>query len=377
MRFFLTGFTPIRPLYESTQTDGCKWILAAHTKAESVLKKESFDRERFAKTLQHLIDKVACKPTAIAKRGHVIPDFLHTEWEKMEVYPLDSYPQGLPIKERMVHYSRIVEPLFDQFYEFEQLPPDYLLHVSCTGYTAPSAAQKLVSQKKWGAETVVTSVYHMGCYAALPAIRMAMGYLACVGEKADIVHTEVSTLHVNPLLHGADQLIGQSLFADGFIKYSLCKESGNIPALAIEGLHEEIIPNSLAHMKWDITEWNFHLVLAKEIPTCIREALDNHFKTLCAKTKIDFSYLQKNAIFAIHPGGPRILEQIKEIFGLEEEQLVHSRRILREYGNMSSGTLPHIWDAILKDDTIKAGTKIVGFVFGPGLYVGSLILEKA
>jgi predicted naringenin-chalcone synthase len=43
-----------------------------------------------------------------------------------------------------------------------------------------------------------------------------------------------------------------------------------------------------------------------------------------------------------------------------------SHKVLRERGNMSSATLPHIWKEILDLD-LKSGTRVVSLAFGPGL----------
>ena len=55
-------------------------------------------------------------------------------------------------------------------------PPSDVVHVSCTGYVSPSAVQRLIERKHWNVRTQATQVYHMGCYAALPALRVAAGF---------------------------------------------------------------------------------------------------------------------------------------------------------------------------------------------------------
>jgi predicted naringenin-chalcone synthase len=43
---------------------------------------------------------------------------------------------------------------------------------------------------------------------------------------------------------------------------------------------------------------------------------------------------------------------------------------------MSSATVPHIFNEIVNDSNIPAGTKIVAMAFGPGLTATGLLLEK-
>jgi predicted naringenin-chalcone synthase len=79
-------------------------------------------------------------------------------------------------------------------------------------------------------------------------------------------------------------------------------------------------------------------------------------------------------MFAIHPGGPKIIETVKEALELAENQITESQKILFERGNMSSATLPHIWQLILEKE-YPPGTKVVSFAFGPGLTVFGAVFE--
>jgi predicted naringenin-chalcone synthase len=61
------------------------------------------------------------------------------------------------------------------------------------------------------------------------------------------------------------------------------------------------------------------------------------------------------------------LQQIKELLDLESQQLEHSEYVLKHFGNMSSATLPHIWERMLHD--VPKGSLIVSLAFGPGLNI--------
>jgi predicted naringenin-chalcone synthase len=273
--------------------------------------------------------------------------------------------------------------------------------VSCTGYVSPSGAQKIASIHNWGSQTTITHAYHMGCYASIPAIRIGSGFLALDPEKtrADIVHTEICSLHTNPSNHNADQLVSQSLFADGFIKYSVYREplgfvnsggpqnSQNLtvrgikkteikPHIRILAIQEEIIPNSTKSMTWNVMHWGFEMTLSKEIPVLIARALPLFLEHLAKKAHLSLELLTKKALFAVHPGGPKILVYIQELFKLTDAQMTHSFNILKNYGNMSSATLPHIWESILNDESIPDSTLIVSMAFGPGLSITGAIMEK-
>jgi predicted naringenin-chalcone synthase len=81
-------------------------------------------------------------------------------------------------------------------------------------------------------------------------------------------------------------------------------------------------------------------------------------------------------IFAIHPGGPKIIDVIQEALELSDDQVAASRKVLLERGNMSSATLPHVWHEILQNNPGK-GAPVISFAFGPGLTVFGGAFEVA
>ena len=365
---YLKNFSILRPPHETSQEEGLEWLAQAHTQAESLLTKGSFDREPFCAGIRTALQRVGCKPEHIQKRGHILSDFLHRDWVRMELYRLAESPSGSDLGVRQGIFEKWTDTLFEQFYPDAFDPPADLIHVTCTGYIAPSSAQKRVAELAW--PTSVTHAYHMGCYASIPAIRIAAGYLASEPkkERVDIVHTEGCTLHLNPALHATDQFVSQSLFADGAIRYSATREE-SLGSLLLHGCYDRIIPNSSEAMTWNPDHWGFLMSLSKEIPVHIKRHVQATVEQLhCPEWR--------NALYAIHPGGPKIISYIQQALGLSDAQVAHSRRILYEYGNMSSATLPHVWDAICSDPAISFGTPVISLAFGPGLSIWAAWMEK-
>ncbi len=371
----LSHFHSIRPPYEMKQEDTFDWFIEAHTVSEKTKGLRDEELALFRENLQDRLRHVGAKSDQIATRGHILADFLHRDWDRMEIYKLTKFPAGENLSIRLKYFDAFVDTVFDSYYPAGTAPPDDLIHVTCTGYLSPSGAQKLVSKRNWGAITTVTHAYHMGCYGAFPAIRMGRGFLKNGKHKIDIIHTEVCSIHSNPSLHQNDQLVSQSLFADGFMKYGLSEETSS-PRLKILAVHEEIIPDSIYSMTWNVVDWGNQIYLAKEVPVLIARALKGYLKTLCEKARLPEPILQR-ALFAIHPGGPKILQQIQERLGLSDAQMSYSFRIMKHYGNMSSATLPHIWELILADPEAEDRSLLVSLAFGPGLSISGSIMEKS
>ena len=292
---------------------------------------------------------------------------------------------GPKIEVRMEWFKRKMGDVFDQFYLNTTTKPENLIHVTCSGYSSPSVAQEAVIERNW--ETVqVTHSYHMGCYGAFPAIRTGRSLL-CSSEikgRVDIVHTELLSAHLNLVEFSNSNTMICSLFADGFIGYSLFDEESFMQddtilekkGLRIVAFHEVIIPDSLEDMSWDLGEYNFLMTLSKRVPVFIRKNIKPFLTALCKKGNVDLEEQKAKMHFAIHPGGPKIIDYVVDAVGILKEQACWSYEILRRQGNMSSATIPHIFNEIVNDPTIVSGTKIVAMAFGPGLTATGLLLEK-
>ena len=370
MHYALEGFVSIRPRYSMVQEELLHWISSLHEQAARL----ATPALCFTSTKKKLLELGSGKGK-IQKRGFHIRDPLEQSSSKRSIYT-DVHPSGVGMKERMHFFDQEMTQVFEEFYPPDAQFPEELIHVTCTGYVAPSPAQKIVSLRK-ASNTIVTHAYHMGCYAAIPAIRIAAGALALSSFTScvDIVHTEVCSLHFNPLGYTTEQLVVQSLFADGFIKYRVTK-NGSGPCLKVLALHEEIIPDSLNSMSWRCEDICHAMTLNKKIPVQLSQALQKHFSYLVEKTRLKEKILKAKALFAIHPGGPKIIEYIAQMFDLKEEQITHSYAVMQEYGNMSSATLPHIWERISDDKRVASGSYIISLAFGPGLTLCGAILQK-
>lgn len=324
-----------------------------------------------------MLNRVGCSEAQIEKRYFFIPDVEHQDWEQQKIYPVNTQSHGVSMHHRHEFYHATVTKLFDRIYSEREYPDD-LIHVSCTGYVSPSAAQ--VAAVRAPKPVTVTHSYHMGCYGAFPALRMAAGFLAnetILGRKknVDLVHTELCSLHLNPQDPSLEQMVIQSLFADGCIAYSM---SSQLPekGFKIHSLYEELIPDTVGAMEWMVSDWGMKMTLSKDVPMMVGKKIREFTTRWLSSRGYDLADIADRAIFAVHPGGPKIIDQVVEQLRLKPEQVNASRALLRSRGNMSSATLPHLWEKILNDPEVPSGTPIVSYAFGPGLTVCGSLMEK-
>jgi predicted naringenin-chalcone synthase len=383
----LTDFRALAPAHELPQAASFEWLAAAHERAEATRSRElgrDFDAPGFRAHFARLLARFGCGEDKIASRRHELADCGHTRWSDMQVYRLHEHASGAGALARTQVFASAAEGALNRLFA-EREPPSDLIHVTCTGYAAPSAAQRLVARRGWGDATRVVHAYHMGCYAAFPAIRIARGLLAAsepgrrrAVHRSDVVHTELCSLHMNPLEHGPEQLVVQTLFADGFVAYAVCDEAsfdGRSPALRLLSIEERVLPDSSDLMSWTCSEFGMQMSLSREVPERLTAVLVPFVEGLLRDAGLAPEE-RRTAWYAVHPGGPRIVDRLQAVLELDHEKLAHSRNVLRERGNMSSATLPHIWLSMLQSREVCDERPIVSLAFGPGLTVCGAVLRK-
>ena len=128
-------------------------------------------------------------------------------------------------------------------------------------------------------------------------------------------------------------------------------------------------------MSWVVGDGGMRMTLARDVPEKIAQNVAAFVERLAESAGLSAKERQQ-ALYAVHPGGPRILDLVLDTLRLQEEQIAFSRRVLRERGNMSSATLPHVWMEISRADEVGPDRNIVSLAFGPGLTVCGAIMRK-
>ena len=81
------------------------------------------------------------------------------------------------------------------------------------------------------------------------------------------------------------------------------------------------------------------------------------------------------AYWAVHPGGPEILDRVQRRLGLSDDQLAPSREALADGGNRSSATVLFILEALLGSGEVEPGRWLVVLAFGTGLTLEALLFR--
>jgi predicted naringenin-chalcone synthase len=121
-------------------------------------------------------------------------------------------------------------------------------------------------------------------------------------------------------------------------------------------------------MKWNIENHGFAMSISSRLPALIQERLGGWLTAWLAGNNLSVGDVQS---WAVHPGGPRILEAVEVAMGIESQKLQVSRDVLCHFGNMSSATVLFILESLLAQN---ASAPCVMLGFGPGLVAEAALI---
>jgi predicted naringenin-chalcone synthase len=130
-----------------------------------------------------------------------------------------------------------------------------------------------------------------------------------------------------------------------------------------------LIPDSANAMGWHIGDHGFEMTLAATVPELLRQHVGPWTRACLERQSLEPAGV---GAWAIHPGGPRVIESVLASIGLSEDRGHASLEVLRRFGNMSSATLLFILRDLWKANVPRPW---MALAFGPGLVGESLLLR--
>lgn len=314
--------------------------------------------------------------SGIETRHSVIPDYStpNTESNFLPKNNEDPFPS---IDQRMAVYKKnacllsikAITKCIEPFIRAEQIT--HLITISCTGMSAPGLDLEIMEAMQLSPTLFRTSINFMGCYAAIHGLKMAK--FICDSEPSAqvvLVATELCTLHFQKE-YTLENASSSLLFADGSAAV-LINNSTAPASLHLESFYSKVAFQGKKDMAWEISSKGFLMTLSGYIPQLIKEDIELLVSEALQKKGITLSDIP---FWCIHPGGKKIVDVIEQKLSLTADQTKYARKILTEYGNMSSPTILFVLKEIM-NDKIKSDENIFGVAFGPGLTMETFLLKK-
>ena len=280
-------------------------------------------------------------------------------------YPADARGLGPGTAARMRRFAAAARPMAATACR-EALaractPADRITHVvtaSCTGFEAPGPDQWVVEDLGLPQTVRRTHVGFMGCHAAVNALAVATAMVRADPQARVLVCcVEVCSVHLH---YGdrLDRLIANTLFADGTAAAVVGMDPGAPGLLAFDSV---LLPDSRDQMAWTVGDHGFEMTLGARVPEILQARVGPWIAAMLSRHALQ--PMQVGG-WAIHPGGPRVIEAVLASMHLPETAGAASRAILHDFGNMSSATLLFILERLQREAVPRPW---VGMAFGPGL----------
>ncbi|HET9835552.1 MAG TPA: type III polyketide synthase [Rhodanobacteraceae bacterium] len=235
----------------------------------------------------------------------------------------------------------------------------HLVTVSCTGLFSPGLDAELIAQLGLPRGVGRLNLGFMGCHGALNGLHAASALARSAPDaRVLLCCVELCSLHFcygwNP-----QQVVANALFADGAAAAILSPSDDT--GLRLQDTASLLTHDSADAMTWRIGDHGFEMGLSLEIPKRIRASLREWLQPWLASHGLAIGDV---AHWAIHPGGPEIVQAAIDSLGVPADAGDHSRAVLSEHGNMSSPTVLFILQR-MRANGIKG--PVVALGFGPGL----------
>lgn len=251
----------------------------------------------------------------------------------------------------------------------------HVITVSCTGFYSPGPDFYIVKELGLDPSVERYQLGFMGCYASIPALRMARQFCEANPEAVVlVVSIELCSLHLH--LNGKDveSLVADLLFSDGAaaaLVSAIPPEPGT-SAYKLGRFGSTLLPAKERAMTWTLGNQGFKMSLSSFVPGLLGTNIQPAIEPLLASEDLIMGDVHN---WAVHPGGKAILDKVGEALELEPEQLSVSRDILRRFGNMSSATILFVLDRFMrKRNGGPADQVTLAAAFGPGLTVETALM---
>ncbi len=239
-----------------------------------------------------------------------------------------------------------------------------IVYVSTTGTMTPSLPSRMIATMGFAPDTRCAPLFGYGCAGGVIGLGVAADlYRASPDKPVLLVSLELCSIAYDHARMDKKDMVALALFADGCAAAVI--GSGEGPELAAFASH--IWPETLEMMGWEIGDTGFDLVLARDIPLFV----NSHFAPVCDGFLADQQVAKSEmAEPACHPGGGRVVDALAEYFG---DDLLATRAVLRQNGNMSSPTVLFVLEALLEAGPMTKPTLMTAL--GPG-FVGAMGLLR-
>lgn len=240
---------------------------------------------------------------------------------------------------------------------------------TCTGYICPGISTYLIEKLDLPRNMRVYDLVGSGCGGAIPNLEIAESLVKRNGGRPVLsISVEICTATFQ-MDNNLSLLLSNALFADGAAAAVVWLRPEGYELVASASRY---VPEQRDAIRFIHKQGQLHNQLSLKLPDMVRTAAAHVVADVLSTQSLKPRDIRH---WALHSGGEKIINAVRDGIGLSEDQVSASRRVLEEHGNMSSAT---VWFVLqeLEKKGIAHGEWCIMVAFGAGLSAHAFLLKK-
>lgn len=252
---------------------------------------------------------------------------------------------------------------------------DLIIDTSCTGVMIPALDVYIANALGFRKDVRRMPLTEAGCAAGATSLAFAHDILtARPGQVALLVSMELPSLTLQLDDTSRANLVSAAIFGDGAAALVVSDRAPRGPALEHLAHKTILFPDSADVMGFDLKSTGFKIILSKRIPLLVRKHLRDEVDAFLEAQGLTLDAMD---FFVLHPGGAKVLDNVRGALSLEESKVAASRAVLRDYGNLSSASVHFVAKELLERGEIEPGDFGLLVAMGPGFTLEMALLRGA
>ncbi|CAI9765158.1 unnamed protein product [Fraxinus pennsylvanica] len=255
----------------------------------------------------------------------------------------------------------------------------HIVYVSSSEIRLPGGDLYLASELGLRNDVGRVMLYFLGCYGGVTGLRVAKDIAENnPGSRVLLTTSETTILGFRPPSKDRPyDLVGAALFGDGAAAVIIGTDpilGKEMPFIELNYAIQQFLPGTHDVIDGRLSEEGINFKLGRDLPQKIEDNIEEFCKKLMAKAGLK----EYNDLFwAVHPGGPAILNRLESILNLKDRKLECSRKALVDFGNVSSNTIFYVMEYMREELKKENGEEWgLALAFGPGITFEGILIRS-
>ncbi|MCY7362027.1 MAG: type III polyketide synthase [Ignavibacteria bacterium] len=249
-----------------------------------------------------------------------------------------------------------------------------IVFISSTGISTPSIDALIINKMKLDPYTKRIPVWGLGCAGGVAGLTKA-NTIAVANPEAVVVVVAVELCSLTFIREDISKsnLIATGLFSDGISSVIIKGNKVNMKSdfkINILDSQSKLYYDSLDVMGWDVLDTGLKVIFSKDIPSIVNKSVKDDVNYFLNKHNLNISDIKN---FIVHPGGKKVIEAYIDALKIEPDNFNNTRKILKDYGNMSSATVLYVLNEFISNG-FEDGYGLM-MSLGPGFSSEMMLLQ--